>query len=525
MNLSGKLLLAVAFLAVGIPALAGQDVLRVIAMPTVQETEDAGNHSGLVIDDDLLREWRRFRDRAIEARATVIVLEVTSPGGFLTVMRQWIDDIEDLRRTGVRTVAFVPRDATSAAAAIALACQELVLAPGAEIGNLIPLQLHDGVAFKEAPAKIKTEVLALMTRIANGGRFHELLLKAMVDPELEIIEVRDRDAPPELMLRADFDRAYPKPDKSIRIRTISSPGAAWKAVAGANTEGLKGFPFVSAASRDDLPEVLGLGDRPLAKEELLRIPAPAGTFWRGIFRDVDWSVILLVLGILFFLLEIKTAGLGLGGIIGILCLIGYFALHAGEGPSFVLTMGLLLLGFFLLLVEIMILPGFGVAGVSGIGLILFSIYAATIGLPGDTFSEQVIPDSTGDWLLVQQWAIRFTGALVLGTGGAFFVARHLHRVPVFRRAFIKVPVLVPPGGGPSAAGAPGAATATGVVKIPLGAEGTAETDLRPAGKVRFFQGVVDVVSDGEWVPAGTSVHVLQVEGNRVVVGPRGGAAS
>ena len=48
-------------------------------------------------------------------------------------------------------------------------------------------------------------------------------------------------------------------------------------------------------------------------------------------------------------------------------------------------------------------------------------------------------------------------------------------------------------------------------------EGTVEADCRPAGMARLDGRRVDVVTRGEWITAGTPVHVVEVQGNRVVV--------
>ena len=52
-----------------------------------------------------------------------------------------------------------------------------------------------------------------------------------------------------------------------------------------------------------------------------------------------------------------------------------------------------------------------------------------------------------------------------------------------------------------------------------GKQGTTTTKLSPAGKARFGDDLIDVVSDGELLPPGTNVRVVQVQGNHVVVDP------
>ena len=47
--------------------------------------------------------------------------------------------------------------------------------------------------------------------------------------------------------------------------------------------------------------------------------------------------------------------------------------------------------------------------------------------------------------------------------------------------------------------------------------GTTVTVLRPAGSVLFDELLIDVVSDGGYIPAGVRVQVVLVEGTRIVV--------
>ena len=62
-------------------------------------------------------------------------------------------------------------------------------------------------------------------------------------------------------------------------------------------------------------------------------------------------------------------------------------------------------------------------------------------------------------------------------------------------------------------------TASGMAEMAglLGAVGTAATMLRPAGMAQFGDAYVDVVTEGSFIPAGTRVQVVEIEGHRVVV--------
>jgi membrane-bound serine protease (ClpP class) len=51
----------------------------------------------------------------------------------------------------------------------------------------------------------------------------------------------------------------------------------------------------------------------------------------------------------------------------------------------------------------------------------------------------------------------------------------------------------------------------------VGETGQAASDLRPSGKVLIEDRLIDVITEGDYVDAGTPIEVLRVEGNRVLV--------
>ena len=92
------------------------------------------------------------------------------------------------------------------------------------------------------------------------------------------------------------------------------------------------------------------------------------------------------------------------------------------------------------------------------------------------------------------------------------VARYLPHIPYANRL-----VLAPPGEKEGAEDAMASAGTYEALTALLGAVGTAATVLRPAGMARFGDAYVDVVSEGNYIPAGARVQVIEIEGNRVVV--------
>jgi len=149
--------------------------------------------------------------------------------------------------------------------------------------------------------------------------------------------------------------------------------------------------------------------------------------------------------------------------------------------------GILVVGMVLLAVEVIVLPGFGVAGVLGLAAIVVALVRI--------FEESALP--------------------VLGYGvvfGGVLMAVLLWMLPNSRLAAIfRLSDRLPSSGGT-------AGTVSTVDRVDLlGAIGTAITDLRPAGVARFGNDRVDVVSEGDYISVGSPITVLRVEGSRVTV--------
>jgi membrane-bound serine protease (ClpP class) len=175
---------------------------------------------------------------------------------------------------------------------------------------------------------------------------------------------------------------------------------------------------------------------------------------------------------------------------------------------------LFLLGAGCLAIEIFVLPGFGVFGVSGVLLCLASLVLAS-----QTF---IIPASESDLSALARSLGSLSGAIVGTVVLAALVSRYLPTIPWFNEM-----ILTPPGaedlrGGPRLRPdlAASATTLNPVLERDqalVGRQGTTTTVLRPAGKAQIGEEFVDVVSDGPFISSGRPIEVISVEGTRVVV--------
>lgn len=198
------------------------------------------------------------------------------------------------------------------------------------------------------------------------------------------------------------------------------------------------------------------------------------------------AVILLVVGLVGVVVEIATPGFGVPGTVGILALAVFFGGRMIAGLAGWESVVLLVAGFALLLIEVFAIPGFGIAGIVGIVVIFIAI--------GSVFAT------------VTEALSVIAASLLISVVGLVILARYLSRFDVLGRIVLRT----------------SSTTDAGYVAGPpmdhlLGAIGETETILRPSGTVRIDDRRIDAVSEGEFLPKGVLVEVIDVSGNRVKV--------
>ena len=138
---------------------------------------------------------RRALSEVDSIGAGSLVLEIDTPGGAKTNMDEFLATLDLLRKREVRVTAWIKRDGLSAGAIIAIACDRIYMASGARIGAATPVFLGGirDVIEDEVYAKYISAIRARVRNIAKErGRWDPLLAEAMVDPRLELVELRYR---------------------------------------------------------------------------------------------------------------------------------------------------------------------------------------------------------------------------------------------------------------------------------------------------------------------------------------------
>ena len=207
------------------------------------------------------------------------------------------------------------------------------------------------------------------------------------------------------------------------------------------------------------------------------------------------SPFLLSLGFLGLLIEIRTPTFGLAGTMGLISLGLFFGSNmivglAGLEDVLIVGAGLVLLG-----IEAFVVPGFGIFGVAGIVAILAGLYMSLLG------NIPTMPDFTrAAWVLIS--------SMLLLIGSAWALIRALPSSSRLAESGIFLLAKTT-----SAIGYESAEVRSDLV----GKHGTAITDLRPAGTALVGDERIDVVSESEWISAGTPVKILSAEGYRHIV--------
>lgn len=204
--------------------------------------------------------------------------------------------------------------------------------------------------------------------------------------------------------------------------------------------------------------------------------------------------ILLVVGIGGLALEFFTPGFGIPGAIGLIALLLLGLTAWVATPAGPIDLALILLGIVLLAVEALVIPGFGVAGILGIGVLAVAMFRV--------FQESA-------------WTVLGASTVF----GGLLLALLLWTLPHSRVAS-RLRLATRIGRGEATVGAPEAGMLRARHDL-VGKEGTALTDLRPAGLASFAGERLDVVSEGDFVNAHAGVRVVRVEGNRITVRPVG----
>jgi membrane-bound serine protease (ClpP class) len=396
----------------------------------------------------------RVLQEAEDAGALAAILDVNTLGGRVDAALTIVDAVSVAQ---IPVYALVDPRAISAGALISVSADSVFMVPDALMGASTVVTGSS----EKAPEKAQSVMRAQFRAIAERRGIDPSIGEAMVDEEIAI----------EGLVEAG------------KLLTLTTDEAARVGYA------------IEVGGFDELLELLGVEDAEV------RVP---GVNWaERLVRFLSNPLVaplLLSIGTLGILIEIKTPSFGVAGTVGILSLAAFFGSHwiiglAGMEELLLLAAGLVALG-----IELFLVPGFGIAGLIAFLCIGSSIFLALIGnLP--TWSD-----------VTRASGIIFMAGLIV-IAAIYLIVRQLPARAGARGIFLQSATSTADG------------FVSGTARQDLaGHEGVAITDLRPAGTIRIDGERLDVVSDVGFLPKGTRVRIIRSESYRHVVEPVDGVA-
>lgn len=427
--------------------------LIIILFPIIILAQQKSVYVGKIdseIDLGLAPYISRVISDAEKANADAIIFKINTFGGRVDAATQIKDAILNSK---IKTIAFINNRAISAGALIALSCNKIIMVPGSLIGAATVVDQ----AGQKVGEKYQSYMRSEMRSTAEKNGRPTKIAEGMVDERVVIPGLVD----------------------STQLVTLTS------------TEALKyKISDTVLTNFDDALSYLNLSGAKITEIS----PNWAEDVVKFLNNPIV-SSILIMIGFFGLMAEIKTPGWGVAGTTGLIALALFF------GSSYILQLAsaleiiMFVIGLGLLLAEIFIIPGFGVAGISGVILIFLSIFLSLLG------SKPFI-----DMERVSIAIIQISGAIIVALIGIFLLAKYLPKSTLFNKLVL----------GQSEKAEEGFVSFPTISEL-IGKEGIAYTTLRPGGTAEIDGKRVDVVADSEYIDRGTKIKVLRVEGIKVVV--------
>ncbi len=451
------------------------------------------------IDRAMMVFIRRGVEEAKNSNAEVVFFTIDTFGGRVDSALQITSLIGSLE--SALTVAYVTSEpegtgvSWSAGALISFACDRIYMAPGTSMGAAAPVyQTQEGMEM--APEKVVSALRTQMAALAEKNGYPKEIAIAMVDKDVELVEVTvagelriiNASELEAVQKEAERDgREFAKGKVLIQSGKLLALTAGEMERYGVSSGTVARFP--------ELVEGLGYSDF-----QTISLEQNAPDRVVAILTGIGFTSLLVIIGLIALFIEITTPGFGIPGTMAIVSFAVLFISHSLLGTVGSVEILLFIMGVVLLLVEIFIIPGFGLAGISGILLVVVSLVLA--------MQDFVWPVLDWQWDILRQNLALVLVSLAVAFVTLILAARFLPRIALFRGLMLTSTQKASEGY---------------TVQQPeaenhlSGKRGVAITKLRPVGKAEIEDRVLVVEAEGEFLEPGTPVVVTEVSGNRIVV--------
>jgi len=413
----------------------------------------------MLVDDVIDPRTNRYTELGLkyakEIDADYVILELDTYGGAL-------NDADDIRTRilefDIPIYAYINKDAASAGALISIACDSIYMAKGSSIGAATVVT-GDGEA---APDKYQSYMRSIMRSTAEAKGRNPKIAEGMVDEDID-------------------------------LDSIAQEG---KVITFSVSEAMKyGFCEGEVSGIEDIMLQSGIEDYEVETYTLSSADKVIAFFLNPFISGI---LIMVIVGGVWF--ELQTPGVGFALGAAVLALLLYLIPHYLNGLAENWEIVMFGIGLILIMVEVFVIPGFGVAGFLGIAGMVGSLIL--IMLNNDALDFSFVES---DDVLV---AILTTFA---GIGSAmallFIMGYRITTTKAFERVTLAETF-------ESSAGY----TSSSYKEAHLvGKKGVTYTVLRPSGKVIIDDQVYDAFTRGNYIGAEEPIEVVSDEGTSLKV--------
>ena len=463
-----------------------------------------------MIDDGLFKSIQRRTQIALDEKAEYLIYEISTYGGLVSAADEISKYFLDVGKEA-HTVAYITTEAISAGALISVHCQDIIMLENATIGDcapvvLVPSQKLEGVEREKNESFIR----GLFDRAANANGYPKALLFAMVTMQIEVYRVKNiKTGEYEFFESVELSNKDPNEYDLDNKELIVESDKLLTLIASDALE--YGIARAVVKDRAEALEFLAKRDGVTFVGE----PMVLETLWSE--EMVRWlnspavMAVLVMLALLGVYIEFNTPGVGLPGLAAVICFTIIIGSKYLVGLANWVEVALFVLGILLLLIEFLVLPGFGIAGFSGIICIFAGLFGMLIKNPPDKlpWPQDAVAWSDFTWGVVGL-SVGFVGFIVL----AWVLSKYLPRIQFLSGLILAPAVPRQSGEIPLSMTIP---PESKTVSVSLGDTGEVVSILRPTGKAKFGDAIVDVVAEAEFLDKGTKVEIIEIHGNRVVV--------
>ncbi len=432
----------------------------------------------------------RAIDRKLLGKADMLILEFGDVSGTNSASLRLAEYLASMRTDEAKTVAWVSGNCEGVVGVAALACDDIIFGPEGKLGA--------GDRKPPTPTELESFEITIRSVARQKDRDWSVLM-GIVNPNMAIKKYRNINSNAQrLMGKAEFDELP------------AMEAAKW--IAAEKIE-------IAAGIDSQLAKEIGVGKEAIAvsmdvvksryrfESEAESLEPTKTERWLedfAMFLTNPVISMMLVFGaFICFMNELSAPGLGAFGFLGVLLLTAFFWSHHLEGNAAWFEILLFVIGLVFIGIELFVVPGFGLFGIGGIGMVILSLVLA-----GQDF---IVPDSDAQFEKLAYSMLPILGAFLGVIVGAIVLQKVLPQSPLFKRL-----TLAPPG--PREASLDGKDRESVVDWSHLnGRKGEAVTPIMPSGKARIDGKVYDVISDGQVIKKGESVEVIEAIANRVVV--------